>query len=306
MKIKNPVLIPENVGRTDAGDPYIIREGGMYYYCYTAYNDLFISRFEHLSDIEKGEVKKIYDHKKQGNLGSWFAPEVHKIGERWYIYAAPGCKDDIGCHSMHILRSEAGDIFGEYEYLGNMKGLENTWAIDGTPFTYEDKLYMAVSWNGITLAELSDPFTLSEKRAIIATADREWERVMNPVIEGSCIIKRGKYIHMLYSASDCRSEHYCLGLLTFAGGDIMNPDNWKKSEKPLFSSKNGIFGPGHCSVTKNENGDDILVYHARLYGDSAILDEKKKNWGNRCVFYGKIEWNNDFPMLGEPQNEVEI
>ncbi len=306
MKIENPILIPERVGRTDAGDPYIIRHGGMYYYCYTAYNELFISRFEHLEDIEKGEIIKIYDKNAQGDQGSWFAPEVHKIGDRWYIYAAPECRSVPGCHSMHVLRSKTEDIFGEYEYLGNMRGLENTWAIDGTVFTHEDKLYMAVSWNGITLVELRDPFTLTQNKVVICEADREWERVMNPVVEGSCMIKRGTHIHMLYSASDCRSERYSLALLTFSGGDIMDKRNWKKSEKPLLSSANGVYGPGHCSVTKTENGEDIVVYHARLYGDNENGDAVNKNWGNRCVFYGKIKWQDDFPVLGEPEKNIEI
>lgn len=306
MKIENPVLLPSRIGRKDAGDPYIIREKGFYYYCYTADCELFISRFERLSDIEKGEILKIYDKEKQGNLGSWFAPELHKIGDRWYVYAAPGCKDDLGCHSMHVLRSKTEDIFGEYEFLGNMKGLENTWAIDGTVFDYEGKLYMAVSWNGITLVELSDPFTLSENRAVIASADRDFERQMNPVIEGSFMLKKGKYIHMLYSGSDCRSEHYCLGLLTFSGGNILDKNAWKKSEKPLFSSANGIYGPGHCSVVKSEKGEDILVYHARLYGDADSYNEIENNWAERIVCYGKIEWENDYPLLGEPLRQVEI
>ncbi len=306
MKIKNPILISEHVGRTDAGDPYIIRDGDMYYYCYTANEDLFISRFKNLEDIEKGEIIKIYDKEKQGKHGSWFAPELHKIDGRWYVYAAPGCKGNLGCHSMHLLRSKTEDIFGEYEYLGNMKGLENTWAIDGTVFTYEDKLYMAVSWNGITVAELSDPFTLTENKAVVCTADREWERVMNPVVEGSFMLKRGKYIHMLYSASDCRSEHYCLGLLTFEGGDILDKNCWKKSEIPLFSSANGIYGPGHCSVTTAPDGSDILVYHARLYGDDTAGTNIENNWSARQVFYGKIEWENDYPVLGEPKKDLEI
>ena len=306
MKFKNPVLTPENVGRTDAGDPYILRDGGVYYYCYTAHNNLYLARFDRLEDIEKAEVKKIYDSCEQGNLGSWFAPEVHKIGDRYYVYAAPGCKDDISCHSMHVLRSKTGDIFGEYEYLGNMKGLENTWAIDGTVFDYEGKLYMAVSWNGITLVELSDPFTLSEKMAVIATADRDFERRMNPVIEGPCMLKKGKYIHMLYSGSDCRSQHYCLGLLTFVGGDILDPANWVKSDKPLMEMGGGIYGPGHCSATVTPDGKDVVVYHARLYCDNDSGQNVENNWSSRQVFYGKIEWENDYPVLGEPLRETEI
>ena len=75
-----------------SGAPFIVRNGDMYYYCYTAYNDLYVACFKNLADIEKAEVKKVYD----------------------------------GCHSMHVLRSKTENIFGEYEFLGNMHGLENT------------------------------------------------------------------------------------------------------------------------------------------------------------------------------------
>ncbi len=306
MKIKNPILDPARVGRTDAGDPFILREGDMYYYCYTAYNELYIARFRNLADIEKAEVKKVYDKEKQGDLGSWFAPELHKIGNRWYVYAAPGCKGNLGCHSMHVLRSKTEDIFGEYEFLGNMHGLENTWAIDGTVFTHEGKLYMAVSWNGITVVELSDPLTLTENRAVVCTPDREWERMMSPVTEGSFMLRKGKNLHMLYSASDCRSEHYCLALLTFVGGDILDPKNWEKSEKPLFTLTDGIYGPGHCSVTKTPDGRDILVYHARMYSCDNNAGELVNNWQRRCVYYGNIDWVDDYPVLGKPVHELEV
>lgn len=310
MKIKNPVLSVENVGRRDAGDPYIIRENGMYYYCYTCEEGVAISRFESLADIEKGEVKIVYDRKAEGaNDTSWFAPELHKIDDRWYIYAAPGCMGDPGCHSMHVLRSLSDDIYGEYEYCGNMRGLEGKWAIDGTVFTHEGKLYMALSKDGITIVPLLDPLTLEGQGSVITTASEDWERVMSPVVEGSFMLKKGKYLHMLYAASDCRSDAYCLGLLTFSGGDITDPACWKKSDGPIFKMVDGIYGPGHCSVTSytDKNGEerDLLVYHATRQSNGW---EESKNGFNlkRCVYYGEIKWENDYPVLGTPQHEIDL
>ena len=49
-------------------------------------------------------------------------------------------------------------------------------------FTCKDKLYMAVSWNGITLVELSHPLTLTENRTIVCVADKLWERRLPNII----------------------------------------------------------------------------------------------------------------------------
>ena len=47
--------------------------------------------------------------------------------------------------------------------------------------------------------------------------------------------------------------------------DLLDPLSWKKERYPVLTSseKAGIYGPGHNSFTKDEAGDDIMVYHAR-------------------------------------------
>ena len=49
------------------------------------------------------------------------------------------------------------------------------------------------------------------------------------------------------------------------GSDLLNPASWRKYEKPCLTSDDLVeeYGPGHNSFTKDENGNDVFVYHAR-------------------------------------------
>ena len=51
------------------------------------------------------------------------------------------------------------------------------------------------------------------------------------------------------------------------GGDPLDPAAWSKSPVPVMvtEEKNGLYGPGHNSFTKDDAGKDILVFHARPY-----------------------------------------
>jgi len=49
--------------------------------------------------------------------------------------------------------------------------------------------------------------------------------------------------------------------------DILDPKAWKKERYPVLRSdrEKGFYGPGHNSFTKDENGKDVCVFHARTY-----------------------------------------
>ena len=47
--------------------------------------------------------------------------------------------------------------------------------------------------------------------------------------------------------------------------DLMNPESWTKLDHPVLQTEDliGESGPGHNSFVTDENGDLLLVYHAR-------------------------------------------
>ena len=78
-------------------------------------------------------------------------------------------------------------------------------------------------------------------------------------------MKRNGKIFLTYSASET-GVYYCVGLLEAdEDADLLDPESWSKSRYPVLQSdaSKGIYGPGHNCFTVDENGRDIMVYHAR-------------------------------------------
>jgi GH43 family beta-xylosidase len=110
------------------------------------------------------------------------------------------------------------------------------------------------------------------------------------VNEGPAVIKRGGKIYLTYSAS-ATGACYCMGMLSTAEDmDLLDPLSWKKERYPVFSTDGvkGIYGPGHNSFTKDEQGNDICVYHARTYED--IMGDPLYD-PNRHTMLMKVEWD---------------
>ena len=120
---------------------------------------------------------------------------------------------------------------------------------------------------------MENPLTISSKRVMISTPEYEWEKmdcdgIQYPYInEGpSAYIKDGK-LRVIFSASGSWANHYCMGMLEFLGGDLLNEKNWKKQSFPALSLEDGWNGPGHCSIT-TDGEKDYIAFHAYDEGKS--------------------------------------
>jgi GH43 family beta-xylosidase len=73
-------------------------------------------------------------------------------------------------------------------------------------------------------------------------------------------------LFLIYSASGCWTESYCLGMLTaHADSNLLDPASWKKSPEPVLTARPEAqaFAPGHCSFFKSPDGtEDWIIYHA--------------------------------------------
>ena len=116
------------------------------------------------------------------------------------------------------------------------------------------------------------------------------------------MLTKGKTVHVVYSGSGSWSDEYCLGLLTFRGGDILDPANWTKYPEAVFSKVETSYGTGHCSFTVSPSGkEDWIVYHANV--------KPNLSWGGRGVRIQKFTWEGDTPVFGIPAKageELEI
>lgn len=286
-------------------DPWVIRDGDSYYYCYSGGNGVYVNRIESIDRITSEGGTKVYTA-PEGTMYSaeYWAPELHKINGKWYIYVAADGGDNYD-HRMYVLECTGDDPTDKFVMKGKITDPTDKWAIDGTVLTYGGEYYFVWSgWEGdvnvaqnIYIAHMSDPWTIDSERVLLSTPEYRWEKLGgSPSInEGPVAVTApsGKTVHIVYSASGSWSDYYRLGCLTFSGeGDILDAASWTKSDSAIFEMTDEIFGPGHCSFTTAADGSTWIVYHANLVSGSG--------WGGRSIWVQKVEWDGDTLVLGAP------
>lgn len=298
----NPIIKNEKTGKV--ADPYVLKVGEYYYHCYSISGvredaGVYLARSKELWNIGEGETKRVFKTPgKETVWDHWYAPELHRIDGVWYIYGAPLINEN-GIHCMSVLENKSDDPMEDYINLGMVKGLENRWCIDGTVFEHEGEKYFV--WAGesahLRIAKMDGADSVTEPHVSIARPELPFETKVNLIIEGPAVLKRNGKIHIVYSANDSRSDDYCLGVITYEKGDVMNLENWIKRQEVSFAKTDKIFGPGHCSFTTvEENGKEVdyIAYHANLTSGD--------NWKDRNVFIQPFTWDeNDMPVFGAPQ-----
>ncbi|KOS05822.1 glycosyl hydrolase family 43 [Flavobacterium akiainvivens] len=297
-------------------DPYSTYHNGYYYYTHTLGDKLMLWKTKNLADLKNAESTLVWTP-PAGTAWSkeiW-APEFHFINNKWYAYFAADDGNNNN-HRMYVLENTSEDPFkGKWEFKGKIAAPIDRWAIDGNVFTLNNQLYMIWSgWEGDTntqqniyIAKMSNPWTIEGNRVLLSQPTHNWEKqgdlddAVNPphvnVNEGPQFLQHGKDVFIIYSASGCWTDFYALGMLRLTGTDPMVPQNWTKSEKPVFakSEENGVYAPGHNSFFKSADGkEDWILFHAN--------DNPGEGCGNkRSPRMQKISWNADgTPNLGTP------
>lgn len=72
-------------------------------------------------------------------------------------------------------------------------------------------------------------------------------------------------IFLTFSASDTGIS-YCVGMLEISEDeDLLDPQKWYKHRYPVLETNKDleVYGPGHSCFTNDEDGNTILVFHAR-------------------------------------------
>ena len=281
------------------GDPYVTQKDGYYYYTKTTGNNtIVIYKSKDLTKLESNP-KTVFT---SSNRKAIWAPEIHYVNGYWYIYYSDATSSDNASRRMYVLRSKTQDAQGEYEYLGQITGMPNAHAIDGTILQWNGEYYFL--WSAykdstskeqrIYIAHMSNPYTVDSSRVEIAKANYDWEKHGNFINEGPQVLIKDGTLHVIYSASGANTIYYCLGMLTYTGGDLLKTSSWKKSSKPVFESANGVYGPGHASFVKSPDGkEDWIVYHA------VVSESDAKIW-NRTIRIQKFTWNGTTPVFGKP------
>jgi GH43 family beta-xylosidase len=266
-------------------DPWVIYKDGYYYYTNSLGNKLTIWKTKDITALNTAERKAVWvpPADKPYSKELW-APELHYIQHKWYMYFAADDGDN-NHHRLYVIENASDDpLQGEWVFKGQIGDASNKWAIDASVFENKGKLYMIwAGWEGDTngqqniyIAKMKNPYTVIGDRVKISTPTYDWEKngelhdAADPahvnVNEGPEMLKHANKLFLVYSASGCWTDFYALGMLTAdSNSDLLNPSSWVKSAQPVFkqSPENSVFAPGHNSFFKSPDGiQDWILYHA--------------------------------------------
>jgi GH43 family beta-xylosidase len=299
-------------------DPHLtLHTDGWYYFTATVpeYDRLELRRAKTIAALATAETKTIWRKHATGAMGSHiWAPELHHIAGKWYIYFAAGGAEKVWDIRIYVLENSAANpLDGEWRERGQLKTNWESFALDATTFEHRGTRYLCwaqkdpkIKGNtNLYLAKMDTPTSITGPQVMISQPDLPWEQIRYWVNEGPAILVRNGRVFLTYSAAGTGPE-YCLGLLTAsADGDLLDPKAWTKSPSPIFTTneKNGIFGPGHNSFTTTpDRQTDLLVFHARNYAE---IKGDPLHDPNRHTRVQPMAWRADgTPDLGVPLPET--
>jgi len=295
-------------------DPWIQYYDGNYYMATTTWSsELLMRQSPTLAGLKTAIPQQIYFETEPSRCCNMWAPEFHLLegedGLRWYFYYTAGTAGTLDNQHSHVLESAGLDPMGPYTYKARIFDSPNDgWSIDGSILKIDEDLYFLFSsWVGDEqknfIAPMSNPWTISGSRVLLSEPEYEWERMDLNVNEAPVALYHDDDIFVVYSASHCATPYYKLGMLTYLGGDPLNPESWEKHPEPIFeqSPENGVFGSAHNGFFKSPDGtEDWIIYHANDSAEGGCDNA-------RTTRAQPIRWNDDgTPDLGIPVATTEV
>ncbi len=296
-------------------DPFITpRTNGMYYFTGSVpeYDRIALRGASTLAGLSGAAETVIWRRPATGKMaGHIWAPELHRIDGRWYIYFAAGDSDDVFRIRTYVLESPLADPLDPsgWQLKTQLMTEWDGFTLDATTFAHRGRRYLVWAQSepeiavntSLYIARMGTPWSLAGKPTRITTPTRSWEIQGYRVNEGPAVLIRNGRVFLTFSAS-ATDARYCMGLLTAdADADLLDRDSWVKTPDPIFVTNESTarFGPGHNSFTVAEDGrTDVLVYHARDYRDitgDPLYDP------NRHARVQRLYWHPDgTPLFGVP------
>ncbi|CAM3238201.1 family 43 glycosylhydrolase [Paenibacillus lupini] len=290
-------------------DPWVYKhEDGFYYFTASVpeYDRIEVRRAATIAGLAEAEPVVAWRKHASGMMSAniW-APEIHFIDGKWYIYFAAArtaeTNEGLFDHRMFVLENESENpLEGEWVEKGQIKTMWESFALDATTFEHHGIRYLVWAQkdpdiegnSNLYIAPMANPWTLAADGVMLTKPEYDWEVIGFLVNEGAAVLKRNGLIFITYSGS-ATNHHYCMGLLEASEeADLMDPASWKKSPQPVLKTDEtrGLFGPGHNSFTKSEDGEDIIIFHARTYKE--IVGDPLYD-PNRHAFVRKLQWSAD-------------
>ncbi len=283
-------------------DPFMMKWEGSYILTATTGSNVTLWQSSSITNIAAGSQAIVWSPSgAQSNLTDIWSPELYRFGGHWYIYFAADVQGNNATHRDYVLESNTSNPLGSYRFVGEVHDPANQWMIDPNILDLHGKLYFL--WSGwlnprnqvqrLFIAPMRSPTEISGSGVVISSPTYAWEKSVAPINEGPVSLQHGGKTFIIYSANASWKNGYNLGMLTLRGSNPLNPRDWVKNPAPVFSSANGVYGPGRASFVVSENGkQNWMIYHAARYDQSG--------W-DRTIRAQPFTWNkNGTPDFGKP------
>jgi len=285
-------------------NPWVTHHNG-YYYAVTSVpggaSHIWIRKSATLDGLGGAAAVSVFAAPAGDHCCVIWAPELHRIGNRWYIYYTAGSNNTT--HRLFVLEATTtGDDPQAVTYADRgriLTGTGNVEDIDPTTFVAPDgDRYLlwagTVDWGLelIYIAKMSDPVTLVLPASVIVRPTLSWERSQGWIVEAPQVLVHNGTVDVVYSAPGV-GPLYSLGVAKNTDGDYTTESSWTKSATPVFAPDADVSGPGHNGFFVSPDGtEDWIVYHARNVPYDA------NPWTVRAQ---RFYWNaDDTPNLGYP------
>jgi GH43 family beta-xylosidase len=296
-------------------DPWVVHHDSMYYSVKSEDRRIWIAASPRLHDVLTAPATPIWSAPDTGwNRTNVWAPELHFLDGRWYVYYAAG-RAGPPFTSQHagVLESADANPLGRWADRGRLytgdsveTGRADRWSIDLTVGRIGGRRYAI--WSGwatdavtdrtpqqLYIAPMASPWRIASNRVLLSAPVADWER--GPELdlqEGPEMLVHGGDVFVIYSTRDSWLKDYALGQLRLrdTSANPLEPASWTKTG-PVFAGNARVFGVGHASFTTVTGGADAwIVYHSK--------DSATPGWA-RSVWMQPFVWARDgAPSFGEP------
>ena len=276
MNYPNP-FIPQRA------DPYVTKgPDGNYYFTasYPAYMNVdagydrvVLRKSETVIGLAEAEEITIWEAHNEGVMSKHiWAPEIHYIAGKWYVFFAAGEKENVWNIRPFVLMCKGQDpINDEWVEMGKMQASEGDehsfteFSLDMTYFENNDKHYLVwaekLDDSSLFMAEINpeEPWKLISKPILLTKPEYDWEKIRFAVNEGPAVLKTEDKIYVFFSASGTGAE-YCIGLLAAdKNSDLMKAESWTKKTTPVLSTKDL---ENEAGQTHREGNQDLPTLYA--------------------------------------------
>ena len=189
-------------------DPFVYRHtDGMYYFTASLpeYNGIALRRSKTIAGLKDAEEVMVWKKHDKGimSVHIW-APELHYLFGKWYIYFAGGDIDDIWAIRPYVLECADEDpITGTWVEKGKMQRSDDDefsfedFSLDATVFEHHgewyyvwaEKVSVGRKISNLYIAKMESAYKLRTAQVLLTTPDYDWERIGFWVNEGPYLLK---------------------------------------------------------------------------------------------------------------------